>query len=435
MQNNPFIVGNPVRPRDFLDRKRELRRSSSRIRTGQSLAVIGEPRSGKTSLLLYLSAPEMRRPLYGEAGERLLFSYLDAQTLGSRFDQARFWELALRPLRERAEAPGSDPALLQAYVTCQGEGFGNFVLERLLAQAQQAGWRLVLMLDEFDVLLHHEALRSIELFGGLRSLASRYPSLTLVIASRLPLERLNRETQALSRSGSPFFNFLTPIPLRAFPDVAVGRLLRRGDGYFTPADRRYLREIGGGHPYLLQAAASALWEAYAEGVEDAVARRAEAGEYFYEQAAPALTDIWRYWTPDKQKALTAIGLAHLSSPALGGREFRVERLIEALDSLRPEIRDLKKQGFIAEDDGVPGGWRIRPGALLWWLADEIVRLARDDTPFEEWLLAQEWQGQLTKEEKDKLRSVGRKLGSWLEGGVTTLIKATAEGAAKGLTGK
>ena len=44
---------------------------------------MGEPRSGKTSLLLYLSAPETRKELYGEEGERLLFSFLDAQTFGT----------------------------------------------------------------------------------------------------------------------------------------------------------------------------------------------------------------------------------------------------------------------------------------------------------------------------------------------------------------
>ena len=146
------------------------------------------------------------------------------------------------------------------------------------------------------------------------------------------------------------------------------------------------------------------------------------------------SDIWQYWTPDKQKALTAIGLGHLSSLALGEHEFRVERLAKDLHSLRPELRDLEKQGFIAKDAAVPDGWRVRPGVFLWWLADEIVRLARDNKPLEEWLLAQEWEGQLTRSEKEGLRAAGRKLGDWLDRGVTTLIEAAAKGFGSGMAG-
>ena len=55
--SNPFFYGNPVPPDQFLDRRRELRRITGRIvNQGQSTAIVGEPRSGKTSLLLYLSA-------------------------------------------------------------------------------------------------------------------------------------------------------------------------------------------------------------------------------------------------------------------------------------------------------------------------------------------------------------------------------------------
>jgi hypothetical protein len=50
------------------------------------------------------------------------------------------------------------------------------------------------------------------------------------------------------------------------------------------------------------------------------------------------------------------------------------------------------------------------------------------------LLAQEWQGQLTRSEKDDLRNAGHKLGAWLEKGVTTLIEAVAKGLGSGLAG-
>jgi len=49
--SNPFFYGNPVSPDQFLNRRRELRRIVGRIANqGQSSAIVGEPRGGKTPL-------------------------------------------------------------------------------------------------------------------------------------------------------------------------------------------------------------------------------------------------------------------------------------------------------------------------------------------------------------------------------------------------
>lgn len=204
--NNPFQVGSAVPPRALVGRGRELRRLASGILNGgQSAALVGEPRMGKTSLLQYLLAEETRADLFGAEAEKIRFSFLDAQMLGAGFDAPGFWERCLSPL---AEAVKGDEALQSAWRTCRLEKFGTFVLERLFAQLQAAGWRLVLLLDEFDTVLHHPVLNQSEFYGGLRSLASRYESLALVIASRQSLGDLNRATQDFSRMGSPYFNFM-----------------------------------------------------------------------------------------------------------------------------------------------------------------------------------------------------------------------------------
>ncbi len=51
MQINPFIYGKPVSKEHFMGRKDVLQTLISRILTGQSSAIIGEPHIGKTSLL------------------------------------------------------------------------------------------------------------------------------------------------------------------------------------------------------------------------------------------------------------------------------------------------------------------------------------------------------------------------------------------------
>ncbi len=62
---NPFYYGNPVPIIHFLGRKKELRRITNRIHSSQSSAIIGEPRSGKTSILTNLIAKENQVNFYG----------------------------------------------------------------------------------------------------------------------------------------------------------------------------------------------------------------------------------------------------------------------------------------------------------------------------------------------------------------------------------
>ncbi len=70
--------------------------------------------------------------------------------------------------------------------------------------------------------------------------------------------------------------------------------------------------------------------------------------------------------------------------------------------------------------------------FLWWLADELVKIVRRDTPFEEWLQAQEMEGLLTKGEKQKLEKAARSAGELLKGGATALIQAAAKGAGEAI---
>jgi hypothetical protein len=172
----------------------------------------------------------------------------------------------------------------------------------------------VLILDEFDVLLHHPILNSAEFFGSLRSLASRSRgALALIIASTRSLECLNRQTQELSRTGSPFFNFLDEIVLGPWPDLAVEEVLQWAGGRFTPADRRFLKEVAGGHPYLVQVAASSLWDAYEDEGEDPLQRRQQAGLDFYDSVARVLERrLWRSWSPEQRVAFASVALAHIN---------------------------------------------------------------------------------------------------------------------------
>lgn len=424
--SNPFLCGNPVPVKFFVNREREIQRIKNRIITqGQSSAIIGEPRSGKTSLLDYLAAPEKKQELYGQLGDYLLFSYLNAQTLGGTFTQAQFWEYVLSPLYEKVAS--SDSPLNQAYEISRDNGFGNFVMERLLAQIAQTNWRLVLMLDEFDALLYHPILNSAEFFGGLRTLASRSRGvLSVIIASRQALNELNKATQKFSRAGSPYFNFLSEIILEPFSEKAAAELLGLAGNRFSANDRRFIVNIAGGHPYLLQTAASILWETYEDNEDDPIQRWQATGESVYDQVALTLGDTWQLWSPATRRGFTAIALPQIM---LEQHQFYEERLLANIRDFGPELRLLKKQGFITQSTT---GWQIRPRAFLWWLADELVRTVRDEPSYEEWLRKQEWDGLLTRGEREQLGKVVHTVVDMLKDGAVKLVEAAAKGAGKAI---
>lgn len=528
--SNPFFYGNPIPPDRLIDRRKEIRRIVGRIvNQGQSTAIIGEPRSGKTSLLQYLSAPETRQELYGDESKHLLFSFLDAQTFGVQFSQSQFWEQALRPVEEIVSselAPqsvqkeesskvstetlthlrenlkeyfdeqelkelcadlgvdyGDLPAqgkagkarelveyfdrrlmipelvrklvklrprvswetvvavklspLALAFKTCKDNGLGAFVLERLFAQMNAEGWRLILLVDEFNDLLHHPTLNNAEFFGSLRSLASRSKgALALVLASRQSLTDLNQSTQQFSHMGSPYFNFLDEITLGPWPESAVDELLQRAGDRFTPADRRFIKWAAGDHPYLLQAAASGLWDAY-EDKTDPSARWQQASQSLYDEAARTIGETWRLWSPEMRQAFTVVALAHISSmdqyaDVLKQSRFDVKRLVRDLAQLKVELDALDRLGFIQEDEDIPGGWRVRPGIFLWWLTDELARTARRETKFEEWWQAQQMEGLLTRGEKQKLGDAARTFAGLLKVGAQTFVQAAAKGAGEAM---
>jgi hypothetical protein len=363
---NPFFYGNPVSPDQFIGRKAEVRRVVGRIvNGGQSSAITGTFRSGKTSILEYLAAPEKQTEFYG--AYTLIFSYWDANTLSIECEQSQFWGDVLEPLQKRiAEMP--DSSLFKAYQACQENHFAN--LEELIAQIGNMNWQLILMIDEFDALLDRPHLNNTEFFGGLRQLASRSRgALVLVMTTNISLTELHQQTKPF-RSGSPYFNFLDEIVLGPLSDSDVEELLRQGDTDFSDDDRRFIKKITGEHPYLLQVAASALWESYKNGNEDdPIKRQQQAKQDFYDRTKATLNDIWQSWLPTTRKAFIAVALIKLETlrTSLKIQPIDIKGFINDEPGFKQTLKELEKQGFVKDDNG---DWRVRPTIFLSFIADQ-----------------------------------------------------------------
>jgi hypothetical protein len=253
--------------------------------------------------------------------------------------------------------------------------------------------------------------------------------LALVTASRQSLTRLNKATQQFSRTGSPYFNFLSEIPLGALPAKYVAELLHQAKDCLKPDDRRFIMAVAGAHPYLVQVAASALWEAHIEGEDDPIRRRQAAGQILHQEAELTLGDTWRLWSPATRRAFIAVALSDIT---MARQLFHEKRLLRDVHNFGPELRQLKKRGFVGEDATAVTGWRVRPQAFLWWIADELVRSVRDEPSLDEWLRKQEWEGLLTRGEREQLGKVIHTLVGMLKGGAAKLIEEVAEGFGEAL---
>ncbi|RME71373.1 MAG: ATP-binding protein [Chloroflexi bacterium] len=412
LSNNPFIFGDPVRGENFLNRKREIRRLAGRVAQGGSALVTGEPRTGKTSLLLRLQ--DAAAEIFGAARARqMTFRYLDGHTL-TGWDAARFWREALRAFPE-PPAPDLDS------------------LERFFRALEKEGRQFVLLLDEFDALQNEPDLHRRDVYGYLRSLATRYSSFSLVLAARGTITDLNSLTRDFSR-GSPFFNFLQEITLQPFPWKDVEHLLTRGAARFTREDRQFILRLGGRHPYFLQVAAYYLWDWYEDEAHPRK-RYVKAGHDVYRAASEAvLRDIWMAWPPYMRVAFTLAALDAM--PLLLGRErtFNLPALQRDLPNLSPELEKLAARGFLRQSPALTVGYEPQAEVMLWYLADELTRLTRPEVDLKTWLIRQQWDGLLTKGEKETLGKLFKQAGDLLQVGAKAFIEAAANGAGRALTG-
>ncbi|EDN71115.1 conserved hypothetical protein [Beggiatoa sp. PS] len=379
---NPFRYGNPVPPEQFKGRKSELRRIIGRIvNAGESTSVTGPFRCGKTSLLQYVSDSDLKSNLYGDRAPQLIFSYLDVATLSDECDQAQFWNHALETFQDYINMGDIAPSLSEAYQNAQQNHFGNYALEKLIAEIKKANLRLVLLLDGFDAFLHHKVLNSTEFFGGLRQRSSLSKgALALLITGNTTLTQLNQKTQHFNRTGSPYFNFMDEVILGPLSEIEIDKLLHLGDEYFTENDRHFIKDIAGGHPYLLQLAASILWEIYeAEHEKNAIERQRQAGRVVYDHVKEQLNMTWEDWDKNTQRIFLAVALVPLDKE-LKIQHVDIKSVNEEAKRYKKELDNLERYGFLKKDN--TGNWQVYPGIFLRFISERMKPKYRGKQPEE-----------------------------------------------------
>jgi len=410
----PFWQSIPISINELPSRNAVIQNLVQRIRLGAHSAVNGDLRSAKTSMLKYLADPRNRVTLFGADGDRIVFNYVDCQTLPPDVDYRIFLQIILSPIIEgnSSESPHSAKEYLDK----------PYLFDEMLKQILPSNTIFVLMLDEFDVLLEHPSLKAQPfLFGWLRGFASWYPEpgFVLIISSHRLLTDMTQRMWMFGPYGSPPLNIFTEYWLGPLPQSDVYKALSYAEPRFSRRDCKYIFDISGGHPFLVDVAASALWQQTPRNSE----RYLLASETIYRNSEPYFLDKWQKWDDEVRKAVTAVALIQAPS-LLKPRNFFTKEVVIDLADYNPELRLLCHTGEVEKDSGTPGGYKLRQGAMLWWLADKIFRSVRDKEDFESWLVKKERESSLSSAKlKEALTKATGVFGQLLEKGATTLIEA------------
>ncbi len=295
---NPYLNRVMIQdPRHFFGRRSEVRRILARLGADrpQSISIVGERRIGKSSLLTYLTCPEVQDRHQVDRSS-LAIVFLDFQQLRT-ISVEDFFDFLLGRIRH---VSGEGPA-------AASHGYAAF--QGLLENFRGRSKKLVLLFDEFQAITTNTAF-NIEFYSFLRSMANNY-AVAYVTTSSVDLQRLCCSSDI---SDSPFFNIFSNLYLKTFErDEALKLISEPSEENGVPL-RKYagkIMDLAGLFPFYLQIACSIYFDNL-RGDPGQELDREEIKSRFQEEAGPHFDYFWEHAAPECQSLLE--NLAHDRPP-------------------------------------------------------------------------------------------------------------------------
>jgi len=311
---NPYFFGGPVKdPRGFFGRGEQLQIIFDNLLKAGSTSVIGQRRSGKTSLLFYL-ATDAAHEAFSFDARSLVFVYVDPQLgmHGPGEFYRRLMDLLAKQAPEAMLSPGGETneERLQA------------VLERLKPR------RLVLLLDEFEKIIDTEGFPA-DFFTFLRGISQSYDVCFVTTTMKSLYECSSREF-----AGSPLFNIFQMVWLGSFTQEEFEHFIRETSKRCGAPMATYKGEIealAGRFPFYVQLACSLYFEAWRGHQritpQDHIAIR----QRFADETRPHFERMWKTYLNAAEKA-ALVSLAH-------GRPCPD----------RPALHSLDQKGYVVDE--------------------------------------------------------------------------------------
>lgn len=379
-QENPFTYGRPILdPGRFFGRHQEVHQIFNRLSIAQSVSVVGERRIGKTSLLKYISHPDVRRE-HGLGLAESAFVFVDFQGLSSGTTSADFWAEVLKDVGSQIEDATLQGGIEQAIA----EGrLGTQEVGTLLDRVTGHGCQVVLLLDELEDTIQKPHLGR-DFYNGLRFLAGLH-GLSLITASNRELAELGFTEESV---GSSFFNIFSVMLLSPFTREEAQGLIDKSLAVanasfaFEPEEKELAFSLSGCYPCFLQMACCFLFEAHLHGhlLEERLnlAEKQLAG-----QMASHFDYYWQQSTTEEKKTLQTLAIL----PPQRGQ--RIQPFFEGLQSpktvSKQAVLSLQRRNLMIVEDGKYQLFSALFGA---WIKENVDEDLTASSPKK--LLSQEW---------------------------------------------
>ncbi len=369
---NPFVYGRYAPLTHFVGRREEIDACYNAL-VGPvcgSVAISGEPRMGKTSLLRAVadigSSERWARP-----DTRTVFLYVDCQSI-SRFTPTRFWQRVLRllarALTDAATAPDLPPVI---EAVAEQERIDATRFESILHALRERQIVLALLLDEFEWVIKRD-VKSLAVtrnfLSSLRALINHAPdTLSLIIASQQPLNVL---CQGIGEGeGSPFYNnfvFRRLHPLdRSEVDELIERRLAGSGAALTPQDRQYIEQIAGTHPFLVQLACALIFDAH--GLDTPIEYDL-VGARFEEEARHHFGQIWEISSQAERTVLLLIAWRWWARRLRLAEQSDDRAYWALLRRYERDVLSVAERGLVANVEDDP---RPISSVFAWWIVNTV----------------------------------------------------------------
>jgi hypothetical protein len=305
MAHNPFVQRLMIRDTDyFYGRKREVQSAYNylfRSPQPQPCVFIGDGKIGKSSLLNYLSDPAVRQA-EGIYSDRHIFVRFDFQA-NARIDRSGFWRLVLRRIARQIDDPDLSQEVGEVIELLDSEE-ALIETKELVEAFEDEGFKLYLLLDEFECIEENPNLLDLTFLNQLRSLATHH-DLVYLVASEKDVYELIPE-----KLGSPFPNIFAQIPLGLLTEEETRELIGQSKQPVAPSlvdQEPFIVRVAGRHPYLTQIICYHLFDLKAEkgtlGGEDYETAKNRS----YSEAEPYFRgDLWKSFSEREKLLLTSI---------------------------------------------------------------------------------------------------------------------------------
>ncbi len=362
MTINPFDYGNPITQRQrFFGRKKELLRIQDAIQQMRCISIVGERRIGKSSLLKFLTLPELIQQ--NKLGKDYVLCFADLQGFEEISPQV-FWKWILSELSEKLPEKLSEKVDNIVKVN----GFDTLSLRSLFEQ--MAAKKIIFLFDEFETILENPEFPK-SFYGHLRWLTQNC-SVSFITATRRELiyHCLDSDTKT-----SPFFNIFDNLVLRPFTAIEcknlVDHYLKDPGIKFIDSEIEKLIEISGGYPAFLQTVSSFLFWTYQTESEDTEVKR---WIYVEENFRTQLNSHSEYFW-DKSEEEEKILLSLLTLLGKGKDTFIREETIKSLyPRYKNDLLTLYNRSLLLRDNG---SYRLFSLIFAEWILNELTDISQE----------------------------------------------------------